>query len=69
MGGTEKRGGETQILKREGKLGQGVRTLKGRGGVGAHLRTMCYKPYTRRGATRVGISPKNVLNFTLNLLA
>ena len=47
VGGTEKRGGETQILKREGKLGQGVHALKGRGGVGAHLRTMYYKPYTR----------------------
>ena len=27
-GGTEKRGGETKILKREGKLGQGVVALK-----------------------------------------
>ena len=47
MGGTEKSGGETQILKSEGKLGQGVRALKGGGGVGTPLRTMYYKPYTR----------------------
>ena len=29
MVGTEKRGWETKILKREGKLGQGVGALKG----------------------------------------
>ena len=29
-GGTEKRGGETKILKRGGKLGQGVGALKRR---------------------------------------
>ena len=69
MGGTEKSGGETQILKSEGKLGQGVRALKGGGGVGTPLRTMYYKPYPRWGAARVGISPKNVLTFTSNLLA
>ena len=30
-GGTEKRGGETKVLKRVGKLGEGVGDLKGRG--------------------------------------
>ena len=38
-GGTEKRGGETKILKREGKLNQGVGALKKRG-VRTPLRTM-----------------------------
>ena len=32
--GTEKRGGETKILKRGDKLGQGVDALKGVGGAG-----------------------------------
>ena len=31
-GGAEKRGGETKILKRGGKLGQGVGALKREGG-------------------------------------
>ena len=40
MGGTEKRGGDTKILKRKGvKLGQGVGALKG-GGAGTLLQTM-----------------------------
>ena len=39
-GGTEKRGGETKVLKRGSKLGQGVSALK-RGGAGTLLRTMC----------------------------
>ena len=37
-GGTKKRGGETKILKRGIKLGQGVVALKG--GAGTPLRTM-----------------------------
>ena len=38
MGGTEKRGGETKILKRARKLGQGVGALKRE--AGTPLRTM-----------------------------
>ena len=38
-GGTEKRGGETKIFKKGGKLGQGVGALK-RGVAGTPLRTM-----------------------------
>ena len=37
--GTEKRGGETKILKMEGKLGQVVGVLKRGGGAGTPLRT------------------------------
>ena len=39
-GGTEKKEGETKILKRGGKLGQGVGALKKIGGAGTPLRTM-----------------------------
>ena len=38
-GGTEKRGGEADLKKRRGKLGQGVGALKRRG-AGTPLRTM-----------------------------
>ena len=41
-GWNKKRGGETKILKRADKLGQGVGALKG-GGTGNPLRTMVYK--------------------------
>ena len=42
----EKRGGETNILKRAGKLGQGVGVLKRRGGTRTPSQTMCcYTPY------------------------
>ena len=34
MSGTEKKGGETKILKSSGKLGQKVAALKGGGGTG-----------------------------------
>ena len=40
-GGTKKRGGETKILKRDGKLGQGVGALKR--GDGTPLGTMTLK--------------------------
>ena len=39
VGGTENRGRETKILKRRGKLGQGVGTLK-RGKVGTPSQTL-----------------------------
>ena len=45
-GGTEKRGGETKILKRGGEMGQGVGDLK-KGGSGTPLWTM-YKYYIPR---------------------
>ena len=53
MGGTEKRAGQTNILKRRGKLGQGVGALK-KGG------EEVWKPLTNDGVIHPNLRDSDV---------
>ena len=83
-GGTENRGGETKVLKRQKKLSRGVGALK-RGGTGTPLRTMtdlphyhsCYMQkfvpnFILKHSVHFRVNPKNQLiqikNFYDNLI-